>query len=398
MMPRIGPGTSIIGLTLVMQSISVGILIYSFALFVVPWIEEFGASRRDVMLAVMCSQLATGGLSPFAGRAMDHFRLKYVVSLGAVILGLGLVLVSLSDGLWLVILLYATVLPLGMVLCGTLASQTLITRSFPRKRGMAMGISAMGTSMGGLLFPAVVQALISDFGWRSTMRILGAITVIVIVPLAWLVLGRDRPGTYSPSGIRANQVPRVGSLMRSRTFWIPVLAFIPLNAGFGAVQFNLGAYTQDLGYGPSSAAILISITSAAMICGKFVFGTLGDRVDHRYLYWVAASLLAVALLVYQNLPSYERMVGGAILLGLATGASMPLMGIIYASRYSVEGFGRVMGLAQSIFMLGAVGPLFAGWMFDLTGSYDPAFMALIVILLPVAAGMYWLPHQGRTRT
>ena len=388
-----------IALTLVMQSISVGILIYSFALFVVPWIDEFGASRRDVMLAVMCSQLATGALSPFAGRAMDRFALRHLVTIGAASLVVGLALTSFARSITAIVIIFSTLMPIGIVLCGTLASQTLITRTFERKRGMAMGLSAMGTSLGGFLFPPVVEWLIASLGWRGAMQVMAVFAVVAIVPLTWLILPgtahqQTRPSVPSVTGAAAPAPTWTGrDVLRSPMFWIPVLAFIPLNAGFGAVQFNLGAIAQDLGYGPSSAAILISITSLAMIVGKLVFGTLGDRVDHRYLYWGAATLLTCALLAFQYSPTYDRMLAGLIVLGLAAGASLPLMGVIYASRFGTAAFGRVMGLAQSVFMLGAVGPLFAGWVFDTTGSYDPAFMTLVVLVIPVAIGMYWLPGR-----
>ncbi len=389
------PETSVVALTLVMQSISVGILIYSFALFVVPWVDEFSASRRNVMFAVMLSQMATGALSPFAGRAMDRFAVRMLVPLGACVMGLGLVLVSQAQALWQIVLLFATILPAGMVLFGTLASQTLITRWFTGKRGFAMGISAMGTSLGGFLFPPLVQLLIDEFGWRGAMQVLGVATVVLVAPLAWRVLARE-PDTVAQSASGSTPAPlpqhwSTAELLRSRMFWLPVIAFIPLNAGFGAVQFNLGAYTADLGYGASSAALLISLTSFAMIVGKFTFGSLGDRIDHRYLYGVAAVVLGFALLAFQAAPSYERMVAGVLMLGFATGASMPLMGVIYASRFGARAFGRVMGLAHTFFMLGAIGPLFAGWVFDETGSYDPAFMALLVIMVPMAAGIAWLP-------
>jgi MFS family permease len=147
---------------------------------------------------------------------------------------------------------------------------------------------------------------------------------------------------------------------------------------------------QDLGYQPGRAAMLISLISIAMIVGKLVFGGLADLVDHRRLYWVAASLMACALVTIQGTPSYAVMLGSSVLIGLATGGILPLMGVIYASRFGTASFGRVYGLVNMFLTIGAFGPLLAGWIYDLSSSYDDAFTLFLLLLIPAAVGMKWL--------
>ena len=387
-------GWNVVALTLVAQSVSVGVLVYCYALFAVNWIDAFEVGRRDAMLAVSVLQLAGGLLSPFAGRFMVDVPMRRIMISGAALLGLGLILASRASALWQIIVIYALLLPAGNVLCGTLSAQTLVTRWFiTRHRGLAIGISAMGTSLGGLAFPQVADALIGDFGWRNAMLVLGVSALLLIIPLAAFVLAREpqRPRTSASVSAPSRPLLDLGSTLRSRAFWLPVLGIVPLNAAFGAVQFNLGAYTRDLGLPTGTAATLISVTSLAMIAGKFAFGTASDRMDHRLLYGVAAAFLIAALLCFQAAPGLPRLLAGAVLLGLATGSVIPLNAVIFTSRFGDQNFSRVMGLAQMFYMTGALGPLLAGWVFDMTGSYDPAFIGLVILTVPIAMAMYFLP-------
>ena len=174
------------------------------------------------------------------------------------------------------------------------------------------------------------------------------------------------------------------------------MGLVPINAAFGGVQFNLGAYVGDLGFDQQAAAQLISITSLCMIVGKFMFGGLGDRVDHRKLYWLMAVLLVCALLLYQGSPGWQALMIAAALQGLATGGVMPMMGIMYSSRFGTLSFGRVLGYVNMFLMAGSFGSIFSGWIFDTFHSYDYAFWIFMISLLPCMIMMYWLPPPQRS--
>jgi MFS family permease len=281
-----------------------------------------------------------------------------------------------------------------MSLTGPLAAQSLVTTWFKERRGLAIGLSAMGTSLGGFAFPLLNNFLIATLGWRQAMLILGIIAFSLICPLTWWIL-RRKPPVYTQdhlataSGEQSFEYRQwtTREILKSPLFWIPAIAFLPMNAAFGGVQFNLGAYMQDLHYEPAQAAILISLISVSMIAGKLFFGSLSDSVDHRRLYWVAVLCLGLSLVMFLGNPEVLRLRAGAFLLGFATGGILPLSGIIVSSRFGVASFGRVMGLVSLFLMLGAFGPLLAGWIYDVVGSYDMAFSMLLLLLIPAALTM-----------
>ena len=385
---RLHYGWAVVGLTIVNQAVSVGILIYSFTLFVVPWLTAFDTGRSEVMIAAVAVQVGAGLLSPFIGPYLDRVPLRNLVLVGVGCIVVAFYLMSLATAFWQIVLVHATLLPIGNVLCGTLAAQTMVLKWFPTKRGVAIGISAMGTSLGGVVFPLLIANLMAWSDWQTTLQIIAVVALVLCGPASWWVLRREAPAQT----ITHEQQPSTGrrELLRSRTFWIPIVALLPVNASFSGVQFHLGAYVRDLGAELSFAAALVATTSAAMVAGKLIFGSYGDRLDHRKLYWVMAACLATSLVLYVLAP-VEVLYVAAVLQGLATGGVLPVMALMYGSRFATGSFGKVMGLVQLFLMFGGFGSLFSGWIFDVTGSYDVAFWSLVAMLIPAAVVMHWLP-------
>ena len=385
----------VLALTLIIQAVSVGILVYSFAMFVVPWLETFGSSRSEVMVIIFGMQIMVGILSPVCGRLLDRYSIRLLVIAGSASLVSGLILVSMAEAVWHIAVVYSTLFPFGLVLSGTLASQTLISKWFHTNRGMAMGISSMGTSIGGFLFPVIAGELILNSGWQQASLMLALIAFCLVVPASFVILRRTPAeaarSLNADTVLTFNGSLSTAEILSGRRFWIPVVGLIPINAAFGGVQFNLGAYINDLGLNQSVAATLISITSASMICGKLFFGSLGDRTDHRKLYWVMALVLAASLLLFTNSEAVELLMLAAAFQGFATGGVMPMMGIMYSARFGTGSFGKVLGLVNMFVMMGSLGSLFSGKIFDLTGSYQTAFLVFMILLLPASIFMVWLP-------
>ena len=383
--------------TLVIQGVSVGILIYCFALFSLPWLDEFSASRRDVMITISVLQIVMGFFSPWIGRYLDKISMRWIVLAGTVLLATGLFLLQFATALWHVWLIYATVMPIASLMMGSLAAQTLVAKWFSNgrgDRGLALGISAMGTSLGGIVFPWLVADWLVGFGWRETMQTLAITTVLVVVPLTLLILRREPPSLAhhaSGSGVQDRMWSAREILSERRLFWLPFLSLVPLTMGFSALQFNLGVFTRDLGLSDGDAAPLIMVSSLCMVIGKLIAGGLGDRIDHRFLFWMSATLLVCSCLLLLTTEDYTGLLLGVICMGLSGGGILPMMGVIFSARFGAAAFGRVMGFVMVNITLGAVTPIIAGWIYDIYGSYDIALYGLIVLATIAGIAMWWLP-------
>ena len=380
------------------QAVGIGIAIYCFATFSLPWLDEFGASRRDIMLTTFWLQLATGAISPFIGYAMDRFPIRRLVLIGLVLLLLSFWIISLSEKLWHIWLVYATVLPVATTLLGNLAGQTLVVRAFKDKRGIAFGISALGTNFGGLIFPLLAATWILDFGWRNAFLYLGVIAVLIIVPLSWFVFRKAEvaslmnPVAKDPA---AAQELTTKDIFRSLRFWIPVIGVVPLSMSFGAIQFNLGGLVRDLG-AVDDLGLTSQLTGVMVVCmmlGKLFYGGVGDRLDHRFLFWIANALTAIALAIVMAAETEKALIIGIIFLGLGTGGILPLLALTISSRFPISSFGRVMGLSAITIPMGALSPVLAGWSYDEFGTYSYLFIALMLVILLVVLMVRWLPKS-----
>ena len=162
---------------------------------------------------------------------------------------------------------------------------------------------------------------------------------------------------------------------------------------FGALQFNLGIITRDIGLAADVTANLIALSSVSMVLGKLFFGMLGDRIDHRYLYWLASliGLLALALIAVAD--NVIVLTLATIAMGLSGGSILPLMGLIYSARFGTASFGRVMGFGTLTILAGSTSPIMAGWVYDVFGSYNYAYIVLASIMVPSAIAMTYLREE-----
>ncbi|WP_425044323.1 MFS transporter [Primorskyibacter sp. S87] len=399
-------GWFVVGTTLVNQSLSMGILLAGFALFVVPWVEEFQVARSQVLLGSTFILVVNSLLSPFAGRLMDRLSLRTLILLGVVCLAAGLVLISIASSFWMILVAYATLLPVSLVMCGSLSSQTLVSKWFTEGRGFALGISSLGSSIGGFILPAVISALIVAFSWRQALIILAVVCLVTLIPLNGIILRKEPPKPVAEAeGEREGEQPQesaeplwtTGQVVRMPMFWIPVLGIIPLMAGFTGVQFNLGAYVSDLQYDQSLAAQLITVAAIGQVVGKLAAGSLSEKVDHRIIYWVMAIMMGAAMYLFSGGPSQSTLYLAAALMGGASGATLPMLPIMYSSRFGTRSIGIVLGFVTLVLVVGSFGSLFAGLIYDATQSYDMAFLIFGALLVPVSILMAFLPSPDKAR-
>lgn len=382
----------VVAYTLIIQAVGVGTIYYCFALFTVPWISEFSQGRAEVMLAIALMQFCNGLISPMIGAAMDRFRVRNLVALGAVIYASGFIALSSITAFWQVYLIYGLVFPLALGLTGNLAAQVLITRRFQQDRGLALGISAMGTNLGGIVFPLLAADAIGAGAWRDVTLNFALVSLLVVVPLTFWVLRHRAVAPATTASQQASISAR--QIVTSRTFLICAIGFVFMNMAFNAVQTNVAVMANDLGIADWSGR-LIALTAITMVLGKFFFGLVGDRVHHQRLFWLSSGTMLSGLLILLATPSPVQFAVGVGLIGLAGGGFLPIIGLIIGARYPLEYFGRVMGLMMLAWSTGAIGPVIAGAAYDATGGYGGALLLFAGLLVPGIVAMYWLPGTLR---
>ena len=386
----------VVAITLLNQAVVAGISLYCFAIFSIPWLEQFDISRGQLTLALTFLMVTNGLAAPFIGHRLDRMSLRGPVIAGYLLFCGGLVLLSLATAYWQIIVIYATFLAVGQILSGTLVSQMLINRWFVRDNGLALGISATGTSLGGILFPLLVAEALPTFGLPAVFQFLALIIVVVLIPVNYVVLRIQTPsrgqgqvreaGVVAPAPIWTTQ-----QILGSMAFWIPLIVLLAVTTSFVAIQANLGAHLNDLDYSASFTGQMIAVISAMMIVGKLLYGKLADRLDHRYLLFFMGAMSIAAITLLMSTSDTVSLLMAAVLLGIASGGLIPMQGAVFVARFGLATFGKVIGLVMLVMVAGSLGSVYAAWIYDLAGSYHYAFVSFIVMTMPGLLLLRWLP-------
>jgi MFS family permease len=399
-------GWYVIAVAMLFQAVTFGLGSYAFTFWVEHWMREFGAGRGDVMWATTLLTISLGVIGPAAGWAFDRVSMRLLICLGGLSYAAGLALISVSTALWQIVAIYAVLLGLGFTLAGNLGGQALAAKWFRGKRGLAIGVVSLGSSIGGMVLPLLVTVLAAEFDWRTAHRILAVFAAVAIIVPSWLVI-RNSPEAAGiepdPESALSRQAVADGlhrdwsyaEILRDRTFWIIVVGILPPALAFAGFMANLRPYAADVGIAPELSASLMSVVALSMVGSKMAVGTLSDRVDLRLVYWGTAIPLMIAMAVMIGHPSYPVMIAIAAAAGITGGSHMALLGAMVGSRFGPSSFGKVAGLLMPFLTLSSLGAVISGRVFDAFKSYDPVLELYIAGALVATAGMFFLPTRKR---
>ena len=368
------------------------LLFHPFGLYVVEFEEQFGWNRTKLSIAFSLARVEDGLLGPFQGWMLDRFGPRAVMRVGVVLFALGFVAFSMMNSLatfYLTFLLMAV----GAALAGFLSVTTAVVNWFVRRRTLAVGIALIGVAGGGLATP-VIAFLLEEVGWRTTALISAAIVISIGLPAAQLVRHRPEPYGLRPDG---DPVPTstggasdgqfievsmtVQQALRSRAFWAISFAHAAALLVVSAVMVHFVAHVgEQLGYSRGEAASLITLLTVMVILGQIGGGWAGDRTSSRLIIAVCLLGHAVAMLLLTFATSLWMVVAFALLHGVAWGVRGPVILSMRAEYFGPHSFGKIMGFSSLIVMLGMIiGPIFAGLVYDSTGSYEIGFTLLAII-------------------
>lgn len=396
------PGWRVMTGGFISAALAIGFTTYIFGMFVVPVSEEFGISRANANNGMIMFLLSMALVAPFTGQLLDRFSARKIMAIGALCFGGALMAASQAQSLWLMLALIGLPLTFGAAACGVLGANTVVVRWFQRRRGRALGILALCTSVGGFFAQPLAALLIDAFGWRHALFLLGLIATTLIL-LANLLLIRNRPttreagydaeftvapaidqqaGPSAEAPLPAGRIWTNRELLRNRNFWLMSLGIGLLFGIDQAVLVSQVPYFMDIGFDLQTTALLVSVKTISAIGGKLIVGYLADKVDLRLLFAYVASCSALLMGVYILQPSFIILLSCVALLGVAVGGVFPVWTTLMAWLFGARSYGTVMGLMMIIMQPFAVVALrFIGEVYDRTGSYVPAFAIFIGLVI-----------------
>jgi MFS family permease len=396
-------------------------LYFTFSVFLVPLVEEFGWSRGLTAGALSLSTLLQGLLSPVAGILVDRFGPRRVILSGAVLLSAASILTATTRSASELYLYTGLLGALGLVGLGPVPMGVLLARWFSARRGRAVGIAFSGMGFGVFVTGPLAQWLIASMGWRVASAILGLGALLILVPIAWIGARDPEPRTDGPARPTmaaprpAGPQPRDGlqrslreqatnpapdsalrHAIRTRAFWALWFAYLCTPLAVFPVTTHQVAFAIDRGFQPILAASIFGVMGLLSIVGRVSFGFAADRFGGALAATISYGCTAGGVLALLALESDGRagwLVAYALLFGLGFGARGPIITAMAADLFGGRRFGVIYGaLSVGNGLGGAIGPWFGGVVHDILGSYRVVFLASVAFCV-LGSACFWLASR-----
>ena len=355
----------------------------SFGVFFKPMATEFDWSRALTSGAVTLSMLIQGVWGIVMGRINDKIGSRWVITLCCFLLGVGFMLLSVTQYSWQLYLFYGVIIGLGMG--GVfVALVSTVARWFVKRRGLMTGIVLAGIGAGTLIIAPVSSWLISAYEWRLSYLLIGGAVLIIGIAAAQFMRRDPAKMGLMPDGRIEEKSPELPSDIKglslkeallTRQFWMVGISFAFLGYCTFTITVHLVPHITDLGISATSAAGILSVTGGVQSVGGVVMGILADKIGSRRIITISFVVVSAALLCLIPVNGVGLLFLLAIVYGFGIGGGTAMESTIVAELFGLKSHGVILGVISFGFTIGAaIGPLVTGYLFDMTGNYQTAFL------------------------
>jgi MFS family permease len=337
---------------------------------------EAGGARSIPALATSLVWFGSGIGGVLMGRLAHRFGTRSTVVCGAVMVGIGLAVstLGLPGPLWIGHALFMGLVGIGAI---NAPMYVYISHWFDRRRGSALALISSGSYLAGALWPPLFERSVTAFGWRHTMLLYGAFVVAVVVPLA-LVFLKPPP---KPGGAEASGSPNAPAGTSFRIALPANLAFVLMCTGgvlccvpMAMPQQHLVAFCGDLGISRATGALVLSVLLGTAFASRQVWGVVSDRLGGLKTIFISSGAQAAALAAFLFTQTEAGLFFVAGAFGLGFSAIIPAYALAVRDIFPAgEAYWRVPTVLLCTAFGMALGGWLAGYLYDVYGSYAPAF-------------------------
>ena len=370
-----------------------GNVTYAFGVFLPSMSETFGWSRSALSGPFTLFLIIGGMLGPLAGFTIARFGARKNIFAGNIIAALGLLGMSQVRELWQVYLFFGMMGGLGLAFSEFLPVTTIINHWFIRRRSLALGLLFASGGMGGFLMPTLISLLMTGLGWRWTWACLAGLHLLLGVLLAGFFV-RDTPEAEGqvPDGQASRESLNephdaiksrvyhtredwsVRDALRTKALWILIILFSALLFAHNMLTTHQVAYLRDLQYSPILSSTALGLMLGMSILGRLLSGFLGMHFEGRYLAAVFLACMGLGIVSLMNAREIFFVYLYSSLTGVGFGGMIVLLPHVMGAYFGRSHFSRIIGwTAPVVTLASAVSPMFAGFLFDVTGSYFTPF-------------------------
>ena len=368
------------------NGVSVTPMVYTvFGLFLIPIATEFDWSRAGVSFVLFIIAIAGAIGYPIVGRLIDRYGARPVILTGNVLFAASVASVSLAEASRLQFYSAYALIGITAAIPSSVMFTKVIAGWFDQRRGLFLGIAGgLGNGIGAALSPLFVYALISSYGWRAGFQGIGAAIILIGFPVLYLLL-RDPPQGVSRSATEHLEKTAgftLAEALKTSTFWI-ILAAIALGAGcMTAIFAHVVPMLLDRGVSAGQATTVLATFSLVTAGWQIGMGYMLDRIPRP---WIAAPfyLLALAgLILLESASSYPLLLLSGMLMGLGLGTEYGVLPYFLSRYFGTRHYGAISGSMYGVIVLTqGLTPFLMDIVFDVTGNYDIAIIAICIGLV-----------------
>jgi predicted MFS family arabinose efflux permease len=358
--------------------------------------KAFGWSLGQIMAGITVTTAVVLVAGPAAGFLAVRYGARRVALTSLVLFAFTFMSFSLLSGS--LTLYYATWALAALVGAGTLPMTwtVAVNQRFDRRKGLALGVSLMGTGLFGFFSKPLLAWMIRDFGWRGAYVGLGLLPLLIAFPVALLLFFEKPAAAASDGGKPLADGLTFGKTLGQWRFWLIAIALVPISFALAGPIPNMENILKTAGFSLKTIIQLTSLIGLSALSGRFVGGWLLDRLWAPLvaLIILASPGLSCFLLARATLSPTEAMVS-IVLIGFAVGVEYDLIAFLVARYFGMRSYTAIYGVLYVFFSIGAgLGPLLFGWSFDATGSYRTILNVAFAVLMISGASLLTL---GRYR-
>lgn len=410
-------GWMVVGFSFITLALVYGMW-YAYSVFFVALLKEFGWSRSIGAGAFSLAIIVTSLIGPFVGNMVHSVGPRKVILGGSFVLGIGLILCSLTQTWWQFYLFFSLITALGAGASGYVPNITVVQIWFKEKRGLPIGIISAGIGVGILVCVPSVQYLIDWVGWRATYRIIAVFIPLIIISMAVAILKRPPQTTplrysekeISPTVIKdslvidevwASQSWTVRRAIVTKQFWLVSLSLFLSSAITQSFFTHQVAFFVDHGLETLFASYIVGIAGLVSLGFKILWGVLSDKIGREVTYTIGIIFYVfsiLTLILFSYFPSSRLPYFYSVFFGMGYAVTAALFPLMSADLFQGQGYGSIFGsLAISVGVGGSLGTWFAGLVYDRTGSYVPVFIIMAVFAVASCLSV-WQAAPRKIRT
>ncbi len=400
--PGIFYGYIVVGAGLMVSGLIIGTQ-NTFGVFLKPLSFELGLTRAATSAAFSISFLIFGLSSIVVGRLTDRFGPKIVITACGLLTGLGYILMSQVTSLWQLYIFLGITIGAGMSAGDTPVLAT-VARWFVKKRGMAIGISKAGVGIGMLIVPPLASWLILSYGWRVTYVIIGLICLAGIISAAMFMkrdpaqIGQFPDGAVKQVETKLDVETRLFSLRQAigtKQFWLFAISWFIVSFCAMIVLVHSAPRVTDIGISATVAATILGAIGGFSVVSRLVMGIISDRIGVKAVFIIGLVLLAASLTWVQYAKEAWMFYLFAGVYGVAHGTLYTVFTPLLAQLFGLRSIGVIVGVFVFTGTLGgSIGPILAGRIFDITNSYQLAFVLSLALSIIALVLMCFLRLTG----